>query len=333
MSIDICDVSFDAILGVYGGDQACTCPGSSSASLLQCSDDGCGPGSGGQFTLPVQKDACYVIEVAGYTGQGVDVTGTGTLNISVSCYASGDSVVTGEPNGVDKNRYLSFVPPQLGEPTAIRITLESVSGFPGFNGEERWLGPPQQYPEENNSVPGLTFWGSRLSCDPFYTDWGALGLVHVFGGDVIPESLYSVQVDRQQCSPFGIDESALSDPVPVETGVWGDVVALFAGSGSVQPDFIDIASVVSKFLGNSTAPIKASAQLQPNTPDPDDAIDFHDIAAAVSGFIGNPYPYVGPCTCPSTVTCNTVACIDDSPCGGGFCLDGFCTDPCGRCTP
>jgi len=333
MSIDICDVNFDAILGVYGGGASCTCPGASAASLLRCSDDGCGPASGGRFTLAVEKDACYVIEVAGFTGQGVNVVGVGTLNISVSCYPTDDIVVTPEPNSVIKSRYVSFVPPQLAERTAIRITLDDVSGFSSFNGEARWLGAPQQYPEENSAAPSSTFWGSRLSCEPFFTDWGALGVVHVFGGEIVPESSFTVEVIRESCSRIGIDETALSDPVPSVSGVWGDVVSPFAGVGPRQPDFTDIASVVAKFIQGPTAPIKASAQLQANTPRPDEPISFRDIAAAVSGFIPEPYPFVGPCACPSTVTCGATACGDNTPCAGGMCISGFCTDPCGRCTP
>jgi len=333
LSIDICDVNFDAILGVYGGDASCTCPGASAATLLQCSDDGCGPAGGGRFTLPVEKDACYLIEVAGFVGQAVEVVGTGTLNLSVSCYPSADSVVLPEPVPVIKSRYLSFVAPQLGEPTAIRVTLDSVSGFPDFNGEVRWLGPPLLYPDENAAVPDLRFWGARLSCEPFFTDWGAFGLLHVFGGEVVPESSYSVQVIREQCIPFGIDEGAFSDPVPVASGVWGDVLSPFAGSGSPQPDFNDIAGVVAKFKAAPTAPIKASAQLQANTPKPDEPISFKDIAAAVSGFVAAPYPFAGPCICPSSVTCGATACSDDTPCSGGMCIGGFCTDPCGRCSP
>ena len=107
----------------------------------------------------------------------------------------------------------------------------------------------------------------------------------------------------------------------------------FAGLGPPQPDFNDIAAVVSKFMQEPTAPIKASAQLQANTPKPAEEISFRDIAAAVSGFIPEPYPYVGPCACPSIVTCGVTGCATDTACGDGVCLDGFCTDPCGRCSP
>ena len=241
--------------------------------------------------------------------------------------------ITAEVGGVTKSRYLSFVPPQLAEPTAIRVVLDDVNGFPGFTGDVRWLSPPAQHPEENVDIPGQTFWGARLACEPFYADWGSIGLVHVYGGALVPESLYSVQVIRAQCDQLVADEEVFSSSLVLEAGVWGDVVSPFASSGLAQPDFNDIAAVVSKFVQEPTAPIKASAQLQANTPKPDESISFKDVAAAVSGFIPEPYPYVGPCVCPSIVTCGVTACINDTECGDGICLGGFCTDPCGRCSP
>jgi len=88
------------------------------------------------------------------------------------------------------------------------------------------------------------------------------------------------------------------------------------------------------------APIKAVAQLQPNCVFPDRAVDFRDIAADVQAFLGVTIVEAefGPCLCPSSVTCGTTPCSTDLNCNGvtpsgGLCVGGFCTDPCGRCTP
>jgi hypothetical protein len=131
------------------------------------------------------------------------------------------------------------------------------------------------------------------------------------------------------------DEASYSAPLEVHTGVWGDCAPLYDGDdpGAPQPDFNDIAAVVQKFVADPAAPIKAQAQLQPNTPIPSRPVDFKDIAAAVAAFVGDAYPYIGPCTCPSSVGCGVIACGTDLECGDGYCLDGFCTDACGRCTP
>ena len=66
-----------------------------------------------------------------------------------------------------------------------------------------------------------------------------------------------------------------------------------------QPDFIDVAGVVSKFLQEPAAPIKALAQLQPNVALPDRPVDFRDISTDVSAFLSTPYATsidaTGPC--------------------------------------
>jgi len=102
-----------------------------------------------------------------------------------------------------------------------------------------------------------------------------------------------------------------------------------------------------KFTALPTAPIKASAQLQPNVVFPNRAVDFRGIAADVGAFVGDAYAGVpgmtGPCTCPSLVTCGATSCVNDIDCVDGYCVDGycvdgycvdgFCTDASARCTP
>ena len=60
---------------------------------------------------------------------------------------------------------------------------------------------------------------------------------------------------------------------------------------------------------------------------------------------GNPVIYVGSktgrdgihgCVCPPAVTCGVTPYVNDLGCvgfGDGLCVDGFCADKCGRCTP
>jgi len=120
----------------------------------------------------------------------------------------------------------------------------------------------------------------------------------------------------------------------VSTGRWGDVTMPYAtAEGSSQPDFGDIAALVEKFQDGVGAVTKSQAQLQPNIVDPTAPVDFRDIAADIDAFTGTAYPYTGPCVCPSTVLCGAAACDTEVDCAdGGRCVDGFCTDACGRCT-
>jgi len=235
-----------------------------------------------------------------------------------------------------KDRFLSLEIDYL-EMSALRVTSVDNLSYPGLNGQSLWIGPPRAFPEEDNAQPGLTFLGAGLSCDPYYRVWNTLGLIHVYGAEIVPGSMYAVQAINPACSPSF--ETNFSAPNSAPTGKWGDVVSLFEGDdpGAPQPDFNDIAAVVQKFLASPNAPIKAYAQLQPNVVLPDRAVSFKDIAADVAAFVGSSYVdsigAFGPCTCPSSVTCGATPCGSDTTCAPGYCIEGFCTDPCGRCSP
>ena len=236
-----------------------------------------------------------------------------------------------------KSRYLTMVPGNAGVIVGIRVTLADVADFPGHNGRELWVGPPQQYPEEDTSEPGGTFTGASLQCDPHFQDWGTIDVLQVFGAEVVPGSAYDVHAVHIDCWPVLVPGLSVGPPLASVTGRFGDVAPLFEGDdpAAPQPDFNDIAATVQKFLAAPGAPIKAMAQLQPNVVFPDRSIDFKDIAADVSAFVEVPYAsmFAGPCTCPSGVTCGATPCAGDTECSGGFCIDGFCTDACGRCRP
>jgi len=284
-----------------------------------------GPGA---HTLRIQfdfsKDGC-----SGNDGWYVD---------DFAVYACGHTVPVPDPvvaESTKGNRYLQFSAPGDGSEQAIRVTITSLNGFPVPDPDQLWLGPPFEAPEENSAQPGLTFTAAPLQCTPHFRDWSTLGVISVYGAEIVPGSTYDVQRADIAC-PDVADESCFATAVELVTGRFGDNVELFAGPGNPpQPDFTDIASVVLKFLAEPDAPIKALAQLQPNVVFPTRAIDFKDIATAVNAFLGTPYAslYSGPCVCPATVTCGATACDGDGDCGDGLCIDGFCRDACGRCAP
>ncbi len=264
----------------------------------------------------------------------------------------GASPDTTPPNSVPDecdplNRYLFFsmndLVPTAAEPYAIRVKLLSVNGFAAFDGETRWAGPAVDSPDEDAGDPTRTFTTSTLRCDSVYADWGTSNLVYITGGEILPESAYAIQAIAQSC-----DEASEACYTPeaqwtVTTAAWGDTAAPFAGNTASQPSFQDITAVVSKFLGVAGFPTKARFQLVPNTPAPNVSVNFQDISAGVEAFLGAGYidhlgssGPVGPCVCPSAVTCGTTPCTITSDCnavGGGFCVDNFCTDMCRRCSP
>jgi len=240
---------------------------------------------------------------------------------------------TQPPHG---SRYLTLQPGNAAESIAIRIVPTVMDPFPGALGREFWVGPPGAFPEEDSSDLSRTFTGASLQCDPYFRNWGTITTLQVYGAEIVPLAQYEVRTVSEACADALSDPASYSTPVFATAGKWGDAASPFADDPNQpppQPDFNDIAGVVSKFTATPGAPIKALAQLQPNTAIPSRAVNFKDIAASVSAFLSEPYPYSGPCACPSTVTCGATACTTDLNCAPGFCIDDFCTDECGRCTP
>jgi len=293
----------------------------------------------------------------------------------------------------DTSRYLTISPIVApGVRSAIRITFVKNYSFSEVEGQSLWVGRPRAFPEEDTSKPNNTFVGARLSCTPHYHDWSTIDVLDIFGAEIVPRSIYTVQLIDERCSESL--ETSYSSPLLARTGRWGDVWYDFADPTYPWPNFNDIAGSVQKFLavgskcnggldwgrscaddsecagagtcfygGNPgaacvddadclpdeygrggtciacvfAAPLKSWAQLQPNVVLPDRAVDFRDIAAVVNAFLGTSYvnsiDNAESCTCPSSVTCGATACADDRVCAPGFCIDGFCTDKCGRCTP
>jgi len=286
----------------------------------------------------------FLVRAVSLGGGGADADGNGIPDVC-------ESVVPGPPVGTGEvaktNRYLRFSAPA---PTVagtgqevIRVTIISLDGYPFVFTTELYLGPPFAAPEEDSTQPGLTFTAAPLQCDPYAHDWSAEGTISAYGAEIIPGSTYQVQRAASDCPNLLSDPGCWSAPLTITTGKYGDVWPLFDEPGNPpQPDFNDIAAMVNKFLaaGSAVAPIKAVAQLQPNAVFPDRAVDFRDIAADVQAFLGVTIAEAefGPCLCPSIVTCGTTACSTDLNCSGvtpsgGLCVGGFCTDPCGRCTP
>ncbi len=239
------------------------------------------------------------------------------------------------------SRYISFIPPDHIETIAIRVKLVSLlnpeGGLPAgspdlsaFEGEVRWVGAPV---ESTDSDPqGTTLFAANTSCEPVCLDWIGYDVVHVYGGEIAPNSVYEVQAIRCSCDTS--IEKDYSTATSLTTSHWGDITEPFLSEiATIQPDFSDISAIVAKFLEAPGAISKARTQLQPNVLKPEVPVDFKDISADVNAFLDGIYGYTGPCVCPSSVTCGVTSCAVDSDCGTGVCVDSFCTDACGRCTP
>jgi len=302
-------------------------------------------GSPGSDHLGVNQGRAYVFEFGdrdcNCNGVGdrcellagaVDVNENATLDECECLSSTPVAFVDDEPT---RNRFVAIRPGNAAGPTAIRVR-RSVDGVPTGD-PPLWLGPPTTYPEYDWSLPAGTFKAAYLQCEPTYVDWGTLDVVYAFGAEIVPDGEYMFDAYRA-CGAFALGEPVPSAAVVGHTGQWGDVDELRAGPGvPQQPDFRDIAAIVLKFRGDAAALSKTYTQLQPNIPIPTRAVDFRDVSATVAAFVGTAYAdlggITGPCTCPSTMPCGQLSCANDLQCGPGFCIDGFCTDACGRCTP
>jgi hypothetical protein len=197
-----------------------------------------------------------------------------------------------------KDRYVSFVPGDAGRTTALRVTLTDLPApFEYAEGCVMWVGEPADISEVAGKPDATlpTFKGAKLQSEPYFTDWGKLGLLHVYSNAIVPGATYTVQAIDKACDAPG--EEDYSGPLSVATAKWGDAV----GDNNQQPpngtvNFNDISSIVDKFKNLPSAPIKSRVDVAPDTPDR--IIDFVDIPAVVDAFKGRPYPYDGPTGCP-----------------------------------
>ena len=180
-----------------------------------------------------------------------------------------------------------FLNVAMGPIQAIKVTLVDLPEFPNCNGEVRWVGPPQSYLEDSG---GGTFVGSETQMNPFFEDWSTVPNLHIFGDAVVPNSTYEVR----QC------DMAMNcgTPLTVVTALWGDIVPPYGPPSGLN--FIDIRTVVDKFMVLPVRLSKTRTQLQPNPPDPNDPVDFRDISAVVAAFRGVKFSDIfdGPTGCP-----------------------------------
>ncbi len=243
-----------------------------------------------------------------------------TANFCIKGLATGEYVMPPDPENhpIVKNRYISFVPKNPGQQSALLVTFANLpAGFEALEGETRWVGQPQEVcensgqgpdtpPEECASVPGLpnpTFVTASLVCDPqnaHYMDWTTLGTIHVHHEGIIPGGTYKIGAVGQTRS---VAVGTRSIPLlPVETvSLWGDVCGRIEQGVWAAPDgsvdvVKDVSAVLDKFRNLEGAPTKARCDLEPGRPDL--VINISDLTYVLDGFRGFEYPFPAPDPCP-----------------------------------
>ncbi len=201
-----------------------------------------------------------------------------------------------------KNRYLSMVPGNPGVSTALRVILADMPPeFASFNGTEMWVGEPFAVSASPGSdgPEAPNFLVARLSCQPSFQDWGAIGEVQVFGNAVVPGASYVVQAVISTCVTAGL--SRFSSPFVLDTPKWGDLVGDCTSIPCSQPDgsvnvTTDLVAQLDSFSDLPGSVNKFRADIQPDVPD--FLVNISDIVATQNAFSGNPYPFAGPTVCP-----------------------------------
>ncbi len=207
-----------------------------------------------------------------------------------------------------------------------------------------YVGVPFVAPDPNSADLSNVFMAARLGCEPVSVDFGAFTSIAVYGAEVVPNdgadvARYVLQRANASCPNLETDETCWSSAITISQGHFADIVQPYFPDAPPQPNFGDITEYVNKFLGDPAAESKVAMQLQPNLVVPLNAMNYKDISHVVSSFLGistyaTAFTTTGLCTCPSSVTCGTTACVLDRDCvGDQLCLEGFCVDRCGRCSP
>jgi hypothetical protein len=177
----------------------------------------------------------------------------------------------------------------------------------------RWVGPVQRFLEAQDSPNLGNYYGARLQCSPYYTDFTQYPEIGVFGAEIVPSSTYEVRSYHSSCKGSEGSCSSVFGPVTMLTRRSGDAARDYNPPATTsQPDGNDVGAVVNKFKKTPGSPSNRSALLQPNVPDPGGDVGANDIGGTVDAFKGAAYAYSGPCACPSTVACSAVP-----PCPAG----------------
>ncbi len=207
-----------------------------------------------------------------------------------------------EPDAVAKNRYVSFVPGNPGRKTAVRVVFRSLpSPHDVANGRSMWLGPPETISELggvrlSSDAPGApSFVAASLQCEPFVTDWGAVGTIHVYHDGIMPGGVYEIREIDGACPSD--DVASLSAELVLSMSQWGDVVETCLQSPCGPPNgtvdiVFDVVALLDKFKNAPGALTKARADIQPSVPD--QLLSITDVTRALDAFAGASYPFSGP---------------------------------------
>lgn len=147
------------------------------------------------------------------------------------------------------NRFIGF---KLGEPElsanrAVRVRLVSLleghEDFEQLEGGVRWVGPVSDCPD--NEFLYSSYKCAKVQCSPYYTEWPTDESIYVYGPEIVPASIYHVEVLDGSCEDEEESCEDYSCHLVARTSVWGDVVApIHVSSLDGGPNVLDISAMV-----------------------------------------------------------------------------------------
>lgn len=190
-----------------------------------------------------------------------------------------------------KNRFVSATLPATATAHGVRVNLVSLDGnsvaTPGsYDGTDRWVGVPMLGINDGISP---SFNAARVQCAFASQDWSAVGLVHIYGDVVVPQSSYDVSMCSSAAGPC-------SAALRIGTAKFGDVVTPVN-----TVNFQDVNSIVAKFQGTPSGPSKTRTKLTNSIVNPANPINFQEVSACVSAFQSKAFKAVvtaAPVICP-----------------------------------
>jgi len=225
------------------------------------------------------------------------------------------------------------------EPCPQNQDLYPSPDFSAWEGTHRWLGAPGAELEMPDPLSYFTAVPLVCEADAVWRDWspqGLLdsglpsGLMHVYGDEIVPSSVYHVQViDSSFMGALDIEAYYSVPPLPIGTARWGDVTGAYqdpcrckAGTenegeccrvdadcglppspgdceyeGAVcflsQPNFFDVSEVITKWNNTIvTAAITARADLDPAVTN--QTLNMFDVSGVIDAVGSKAYPYPMP---------------------------------------
>lgn len=246
-----------------------------------------------------------------------------SLSSDVVLAPAGSSGAIGEAR---QNRYLNFLGGNPGQLTAVQVTFLELPGpWSVWEGTQLFVQEPVEISERADRglerpctgadpCTGATFRAATLGCNPFYTDWAALGVMQVWHRGIVPTKYLAPAgpIDtparyeiRELSSTCTLDPAGFSGAVVVQMSGWGDKVGEAPGA-FVFPDpsptgvtgvtVLETTSHLAKFTGRSNAPpISQTDILGVGTAGPisvpDGRIDVGDLTSNLDAFRGGAYPF------------------------------------------